>query len=427
MTPHRIRAALRLTTETFAAELAAPGEAAPEWSAFEWTLAQAAAVLHGVTPLLAGRLRWTGPPAWQRFATGQFLHTRRRHGRIDTLLQQIDEGCTAAAIGFIALKGAALHRLGIYLPGQRPMSDIDLLVHPRDEPRAADVLHSLGYQVKGTTWKHGVFAPTGAAPKCSVAPFGEHRQAPIKIELHTAIAEHLPHHARDITELLLSKSLQPGRNDYPSNVSLLLHLLLHAAPSMMVHNLRLMHVHDIAALACRISPQDWSQLLTWSQPGARRRGAANLPRFWVLPPLQLAGRYFPGSVPEGVIEELRRGCPRALARLSRESALYELSNAQLYAAPLSGIAWSPSLAETARYLWHRLQPTSAQRVEQAMGRTEVWARGSSLQRPYAQRVIRQLLRPPPRPSTMYVVRAALANSRMAHSKLASSAPAEVNV
>jgi len=49
-----VQSALRTATETFAVELAEPGNSAPAWSDLEWTMAKAAAVLQGVTPLLAG-------------------------------------------------------------------------------------------------------------------------------------------------------------------------------------------------------------------------------------------------------------------------------------------------------------------------------------------------------------------------------------
>ena len=49
-----VAAALRATTERLAGELANPGEAPPEWSAFEWRIARAVAVMHGISGLLAG-------------------------------------------------------------------------------------------------------------------------------------------------------------------------------------------------------------------------------------------------------------------------------------------------------------------------------------------------------------------------------------
>ena len=49
-----VKEGLRRTTEALALELALPqpSDTAPEWSDLEWQLASAAAVAHGVSPLL---------------------------------------------------------------------------------------------------------------------------------------------------------------------------------------------------------------------------------------------------------------------------------------------------------------------------------------------------------------------------------------
>ena len=62
-----LQAALKATTDRLAAELAEPAHSAPGWNDFEWRAAMAVAVMHGVSALLAGRLRWVGPPHWQAF------------------------------------------------------------------------------------------------------------------------------------------------------------------------------------------------------------------------------------------------------------------------------------------------------------------------------------------------------------------------
>jgi hypothetical protein len=77
----RVEQALRQATELFAAELADPGRERPKWNEFEWRMARAAAVLQGVTPLLAGILRWRGPRGWERFLSQQRIHTATRQLR----------------------------------------------------------------------------------------------------------------------------------------------------------------------------------------------------------------------------------------------------------------------------------------------------------------------------------------------------------
>src|SRR5262249_39560586 len=142
-----------------AAELASPGPATPQWSDLQWQLARAVAAIHGVSPLLRSRLRWQGPTGWQEFLEAQREHVFQRYTLLAALLEAIDAGARREGIPLVALKGAALHALGLYIPGERPMADIDLLARRADYPRAAALLETLGYRHAFSNWKHGVFTP----------------------------------------------------------------------------------------------------------------------------------------------------------------------------------------------------------------------------------------------------------------------------
>ncbi len=79
----------------------------------------------------------------------------------------------------------------------------------------------------------------------------------------------------DITERLTSGRERPGLNNYPDLVSLLLHLLLHAAGKI-AHALRQVQLHDIAMVAMLLYDRDWGMLLeerrtTRSRGGRFRR------------------------------------------------------------------------------------------------------------------------------------------------------------
>src|ERR1700722_14560244 len=132
-----VQKALRLTTEPRARELAQPSPRAPDWSEHEWCIARAAASLHGISPLLAGCLRWHGPPGWRQFLEQQRTHTAARYAQIQTLLGQLESRSVASGVPFVALKGVALHRLGLYQPGDRPMADLDLLAAIADHLEGA--------------------------------------------------------------------------------------------------------------------------------------------------------------------------------------------------------------------------------------------------------------------------------------------------
>src|SRR6185437_15912947 len=155
-----------------------------------------------------------------------------------------------------------------------PMADVDLLVRPADAQRARQTLESLGFSQSFANWKHGVFVPEVRAVHASI---GEHEQNYLKIELHTRIAEILPLRITDVTDSVYPRTPHAGLNVYPSTAALMTHLLIHAAGAMAYRALRLLHLHDIALVAARMTGSDWDEL-------AKRDGTAHKP-WWALPPL----------------------------------------------------------------------------------------------------------------------------------------------
>jgi hypothetical protein len=135
--PKVLQGALRKITEQLAAELVRPTDLAPDWSDFEWRLARAVAAVHGISPLLSSRLKWAGPPGWRPFLQAQRAHVANRQRRFQELLSQLDTRAREQELALVGLKGTALHALGLYTAGERPMADIDLLVHPFSFPRFA--------------------------------------------------------------------------------------------------------------------------------------------------------------------------------------------------------------------------------------------------------------------------------------------------
>lgn len=387
---------LAVTTEALAAELAQArsGTAQPGWNDLEWRLAGAAAVAHGVSPLLAGFSTWA-PAGWQDFLATQREHVEIRQHRIARLLARIDERAMQMALPLIALKGAALHGLGIYIAGERPMADIDLLVRPRDIAVIQALLGELGYEESFRQWKHRVFKPRDGA---AVRGLGEHRDTPVNIEVHTRIQERLPVRTVDITARIWPADARPGINPYPSRGALMAHLLLHAAGNHCGRSLRLLHLHDIAQLARRMPREEWSVL--WAGGEAP---------WWAWPPLRLVAHYFPGTVPTGVLETLRHDCPRILRMAAARQTLTSVSCSRLWLNLLPGAEWSRTPADLTRLLLHRLRPTQESRDERAdMLRTQVWLQGQAwVRRNHLARLVTGLTRPVPRMDTLYVVRAAL--------------------
>lgn len=393
-----VKTGLRRTTEALAAELALaqPGGTMPAWNELEWKLASAVAAAHGVAPLLSKCSTWQNP-AWRTFLESQREHVEHRHRRIEALLKHIDAGARDAEIAMVPLKGSALHALGLYAPGDRPMADIDLLVHENDVAPAILLLQDLGYVESFVQWKHRVFKPAKGEP---VAGLGEHRDTPINIELHTRIQERLPIATVDITDRIYPREPQPGLNPYPSNGALMSHLLLHAAGNMCGRSLRLLHVNDISLLATRMVASDWDVL--WDEH------AADHP-WWALPPLRLVERYYKNAVPRPVFARLERDCPALLRIISHRQTLTQVSCSELWLHALAGIEWSRSLREVARYIGNRVKPTDEAIKERAdMVRTQFWLQGQNwVTSSHRHRILTWLTQPVPRMDTLYAVRAAL--------------------
>jgi len=393
-----IKAALRSTTETLARELVSPSDAAPEWNAHEWRIAQAVASIHGISPLLAARLPWAGPDDWQEFLSEQRDHTERRHARIVTLLERLDAAAKGCGLCAVALKGAALHAAGIYRPGERPMSDIDLLVRPRDRTRASRMLEGLGYEMSYEIWKHVVFVATSGRAQARI---GEHADNPIKIELHTAIAEQLPFVRCDISDLVLPRNERPGLHYYRSTAALMAHVLLHAAGALALRGSRALQLEDIARLALRTSEAGWHALLALRESDRL---------WWAYPPLVLVARYYEGRIPKFVLDATRSACGWPLRSSCERFSLADVSLSDPHIHAFPGIEWSRTIGEAMRYMRARLLPDAgvlamrkAYGRYQSLGADAPWVRQTQL-----ERTVRWIAGQRLRVDTMACVRAAFA-------------------
>jgi hypothetical protein len=393
-----VKAGLHAATEALAMELAQPGTPTPDWDDVQWRLASAVAAAHGVSPLLGRRCRWQHG-AWQRYLRDQRAHVECRQRRIAALLARIDAGACTAGLPVVALKGSALHAIGLYAPGDRPMADIDLLVRESDAGTAVAMLEALGYAESYAQWKHRVFKPAGAAP---VPGLGEHCDTPVTIELHFRLQERLPVSLADITERVYPASARPGLNAYASTGALMCHLLLHAAGGICSRSLRLVHLHDIALLSARMGEGDWRELDDCDSD-------AGGPAWWALPVLRLVERYHPGLVPAGVLSRLSRECPWLLRAISLRQDMTRVSCSELWLHPLDGLEWSRSAGDARRYLANRARPSrEAVQERDDMMRTQLWLQGQAWPRMgHARRVLRWLARPVPRMDILYAVRAAM--------------------
>lgn len=389
-----IRRGLELATEAIAAELSHPCGRTPDWSPLQWRLAMAAAAAHGVSPLLCRYPHWQHDE-WTPFLLAQHAHVRARQQRIGELLEVMDGRAREAGLSLMPLKGCALHALGVYAAGDRPMADVDLLVDANEVDRVTPLLEGLGYELSYEVWKHRVFRPRDAR---AVGGLGEHRDAPINIEVHSRVSERLPVELVDITHGLRPAPGVMGLRDYPSLGALMAHLLLHAAGNLCNRTLRLIHVHDLALLSARMSATDWEVCLA----------IAGEP-WWMVPPLLMLDRYYPQALPRAVLVSMQRHCPPLLRHAARGPALTRHSSSDLWLRALPGLPWLRDWRSLGTYAWQRVRPNQEARQERAdMLRTQTWLQ----EQPWVSRgTVRRLLtwatRPVPRADTMYLLQGAL--------------------
>jgi hypothetical protein len=338
-----LQAALRKTSEALACELADPSTSAPDWSPLEWRIARASAALHGVSSLLSSRLAWPGPTDWIEFLAHQKRQTLGRHLRLDALLRLIDGEARDRGVAFVALKGAALHEMGLYQAGERPMADLDLFIAATELAPMARILEAAGFHQTTITWKHLVFE-SDEAP--SVATFGEHSGNGIKIDLHVQVREILPRRPVDVADLIMPHLAHPGMNPYRSNASLMAHLLLHAAGAIALRTLRLVQLHDVALLSRRMSQADWLELVG--------PVAAKYALWWAFSPLALVARYYE-TIPSYVLASSAAACGWSLRRAGHTKRLWQVSFSDLRRSAFPGIEWSQSGGEALAYAAQRVQ------------------------------------------------------------------------
>jgi hypothetical protein len=194
-------------------------------------------------------------------------------------------------------------------------------------------------------------------------------------------------------------------NAYPSEASLMAHLLVHAAGAMAFQSLRLLHLHDIAGLSSRMTEGGWDAVLGSGDRVGRL--------WWAYPPLKLTSRYFASRIPVRVLEALEDACPYLLERAFRHRTLYDVSFSYPWVDAFPGIEWSRSIRELLRYGASRVLPDSKHLASREhVAKTETWAFESRWSRlSQSRRVLRWMTSRPTRPLTMHAVRTAFAQQQ----------------
>lgn len=393
-----LRGSLRRTTERLARELATPGPSAPDWSTLDWDVARAAATMQGIVALLAGRLAWRGPQDWHAWLAARAAEGHEREQCIGHAIDGVHAALTAAGVAAVGLKGTSLRALGLYLPGERPMGDIDLLVDPGDQRAVIGALAGIDYRLCYSTQRHLVFEHHSTQQDFLD---GERAHNPLKIEVHYHVAELLPASSVDITATLRRARHAAGLNPYPDVVSLFRHLLLHAAGNMRSHALRQLQLHDIALLAKQLATADWTRLAD-TPP-------ADGGNWWMYPPLALTARYYPHSIPEAERRRFASFCHGRLRAAADSLRLTDVSWSNLRIHAFPGHYWARSALESLKLVRARLAPGAQARAElrSAFDNNSALRQVDWYALPHARRIIRWLTGRAPRVQTLFSVRSAL--------------------
>lgn len=167
-----------------------------------------------------------------------------------------------AGLPVMLLKGAALNLTIYNQPGLRPMSDLDLMVHPQDTQRACDLLEQCGFR-RGFDLVRPDFFPRYYYE----LEFVTHSPRPVRIDLHVRPFRPL-RTARTMPDDALwhdAQRVQCGHAEavIPAPNSMFIHLAAHAA----FHGCsRLLWLYDLKRLVkANTRALEWSEIATRAQ------------------------------------------------------------------------------------------------------------------------------------------------------------------
>ena len=244
-----------------------------------------------------------------------YRHNCRRMERLARHGAKIVERLATAGLSVTILKG--MHTAYSYFPtpGTRPVSDIDLLIEPQDEPAAAEVLRKLGYEpgIVNTGEQSWHMSGTPREPRSLSLT---HQDSPWTIDLHTSLDRQYSPGAPMIRLDEVVGRCVPDSWPITSKGTVLpppeltLHLAFHAStPFVSLSMVRLTELVLVLESVKRDGRLDWDAFLSLAQ----QTGAASS----VYPALHFADALVPGRVPAEVLMALEEQAPTAVRRVVR--------------------------------------------------------------------------------------------------------------
>ena len=256
---------------------------APECSPEEWNLFLHHLKSQNFTPFVAYTLlKWPDtckpPEEIRAFLQQDYYHAAAKNLMIGRQIQTAIDALTEAGIPVILMKGPALARTVYPDPALRLSSDIDLLVKPKDIPRAERVLEGLGYSCLARNFEnlrnedhHDIFIPPGKG---------------LPIELHWSIDNTFRMFPEGWLEEVFSRRIPVCSPDFSSetfgHADNLLYLVFHNI--FQHHLLRLDWIFDMSLIMRQIQlPEDWPPIAEQSVQNHTRiplEMALDATRFW---------------------------------------------------------------------------------------------------------------------------------------------------
>jgi hypothetical protein len=248
-----------------------------------------ASAKHGVAPLLYRSLSASGgdvPPELLARLHDIYLHSSLRNQALRDDAAAVFGALREAGVRAIALKGVHLAFAVYPDPALRPMNDIDLLVSPQEDQRAAAVLRGLGYGITDALGKTVDYTALHHARPVI-------KSGSVQVEVHHRLE--LPGSPFSVDQDGIRSRARagdgmPGGPDVFSPEDLLLHVCAHIAYNH-AFDVRLLALQDVRQVLRR-----YGERLDWTRARAIAEADGRAP--FVGMALAVTERLWPGSVPE---------------------------------------------------------------------------------------------------------------------------------
>lgn len=279
-------------------------EAVGAWDQATWRIAERVVWMHGIGPylhdVLAGApIRAALPDSFLQWLALQYemngVRVQRQHEELAAILREAGR----AGVAVVPLKGSVLSTRYYASPALRPMADLDILIHPQDEPALASILEKLGYLWQAPNSRHAQpakFVKPGGTQVVSWR--GIHPDNPCPIEVHTQLAKALWYDvgSYDLTAYIWS-GIREGKllgeqAWLPAADRFITYLATHVLYHHLFQGGRLINWLDLAFVAPTIREFDPPDV-NWVYPSLRLAARAMPTRFSAVDLSSLAPRTHP--------------------------------------------------------------------------------------------------------------------------------------